>query len=86
MARGVTRAISGFKRRACIGLASSHPMIEPRSGDTPVGFLIRSHVVVVVPGNVLPSPFRVEVCALVHAMVANRVVTDGCREKGRNRQ
>jgi len=83
---GVAGAIAGLTQRTHVRFARAHNEIEPRSRDTPVGFLIRSHVVVVVPRQMLSCPIGIEVSAFVYAMVADRAVPDGGGEERRNGQ
>ena len=83
---GVAGAIAGLTQRTRVRFARAHNEIEPRSRDTPVGFLIRSHVVVVVPRQILSCPIGIEVSAFVYAMVADRAVPDGGGEERRNGQ
>src|SRR5690606_17565153 len=51
--------------RAEVLLARAHDVVEERVGDAPVRVLVRGQVVVVIPGQVLLGPIRVEVRALV---------------------
>src|SRR5581483_12427780 len=78
-ARG--RAPRALVRRAKPRLPGSEQQVAPRPSHAPVRVLVRSEVMVDVPGKVAARPLRVEVRA---AMLS--VVLDGAPEEGRGQR
>ena len=77
LSRGAPRPVAGLSWRAHVGLPGAHDVVEPWPRHAPVLVLIRSHVVIVVPGQVLTGPLGVQVRALVDSVVVRRAVPHG---------
>ena len=79
-------SIARLARCTGIWFARTHHLVEPWSRDTPIGFLIRPHVVIVVPGQMSACPVGIEVRAFVNVVISGRAVPHGSREERRNRK
>src|SRR5438128_1629670 len=82
--RGDLVVFEGFLRSADVRIAGAHDHVEERPGDAPVRVLIGSKVMIHVPRKMLAGPHRIEMRALVDAVIAPRAVPDCRREERRD--
>lgn len=64
-----SRAIFLLAFGAEVILAGAHDMVEERPGHTPIGVLVRSHMVVVMPGKMVLRPFGILMGFFMDAIV-----------------
>src|SRR5580704_424587 len=84
--RRVARVIGELFCRADVGLARATQTIEPLKRHAPVPVLVRAHVMIVVPREVLASPRGIDVAASMIAPILREQVPRRRRVERRDRQ